>query len=88
MSVSLTPENKRALKMLLATGRWSNESEIMRYGLHLVLQEARLNDYAPIPKEELAAALAAMTSEEKREEDAWSKMSVKASRQAWQEDAP
>jgi Arc/MetJ-type ribon-helix-helix transcriptional regulator len=39
MAVSLTPQNKRTLKRLLKTGRWNNESEIMRYGLHLVAQE-------------------------------------------------
>ena len=36
MATTLTPQNKQTLKRLLKTGRWNNESEIMRYGLHLV----------------------------------------------------
>lgn len=87
MSVSLTSANKQTLKTLLATGRWHNESEILRYGLHLVMQEARRTDYAPIPKEELAQALAAMTPEEKREEARWAQSSVQTSRRAWTGDA-
>jgi len=88
VSVSLTAENKRALKALLGTGRWHNESEIIRYGLHLVIQEARRSDYAPMPKEELAAALAALTPAEKREEAAFAKLSARTSRKAMREDAP
>ena len=39
MATTLTTQNKQTLKKLLKTGRWNNESEIMRYGLHLVAME-------------------------------------------------
>ena len=39
MSLALTIQNKRLLKRLLKTGRWGNESEIVRYGIHLVERE-------------------------------------------------
>ena len=39
MATTLTTQNKQTLKRLLKTGRWNNESEIMRYGLHLVALE-------------------------------------------------
>ncbi len=39
MSISLTKANKRLIKALLRVGRWGNESEIVRYGLHLVARE-------------------------------------------------
>ena len=39
MATTLTTQNKQTLKRLLKTGRWNNESEIMRYGLHLVAME-------------------------------------------------
>ena len=39
MATTLTEQNKKTLKRLLKTGRWNNESEIMRYGLHLVAKE-------------------------------------------------
>ena len=39
MATTLTTQNKETLKRLLKTGRWNNESEIMRYGLHLVAKE-------------------------------------------------
>lgn len=46
---ALTKQNKQTIKRLLKTGRWNNESEILRYGLHLVDQEVRQNDYpAPV----------------------------------------
>ncbi len=40
-SISLTASNKQSLKRLLRTGRWGNESEIVRYGIHLVEMEVR-----------------------------------------------
>jgi len=39
MSISLTAGNKKLIKALLRVGRWGNESEIVRYGLHLVARE-------------------------------------------------
>jgi Arc/MetJ-type ribon-helix-helix transcriptional regulator len=53
MSASVTSSQKRLVKELLKIGRWNNESEIIRYGLHLVAkeverdQERRLAPYPP-----------------------------------------
>lgn len=41
---TLTKENKQTLKALLSSGRWNNESEVLRYGLHLVTLEAEQLD--------------------------------------------
>lgn len=59
MNASLTTENKRLLKGLLALGRWGNESEIIRYGLHLVAREVQAEQersLAPISPGVLARA--------------------------------
>lgn len=53
MSASVTSSQKRLVKQLLKIGRWNNESEIIRYGLHLVAkeierdQERNLDPYPP-----------------------------------------
>ena len=86
MSVSLTAQNKRTIKTLLATGRWANESEIFRYGLHLVEKEVRRSDLAPMPKEKLARALAQRTAEERAEDQVWDEASVRASRIALEDE--
>ena len=41
MSASVTSSQKRLVKQLLKIGRWNNESEIIRYGLHLVAKEVQ-----------------------------------------------
>lgn len=59
MNASLTAENKRLLKALLRLGRWGNESEIVRYGLHLVAREVEAEQrrsLEPIPAGVLARA--------------------------------
>ncbi len=52
MATTLTEQNKKTLKRLLKTGRWNNESEIMRYGLHLVATEVerQQNPYLQRPE--------------------------------------
>src|SRR5439155_10222330 len=60
MAVSLTPQNKRTLKRLLKTGRWNNESEVIRYGLHLVNKEVDGGqNLSPYTAAELRRALGA-----------------------------
>ena len=49
---ALTNENKRQIKRLLASGRWNNESEILRYGLHLVVEEFESKTSLPEPLSE------------------------------------
>ena len=51
--------HKRLVKHLLKIGRWNNESEIIRYGLHLVAKEVEHDwekSLAPYPPGILAKA--------------------------------
>jgi Arc/MetJ-type ribon-helix-helix transcriptional regulator len=41
VSASVTSSQKRLVRQLLKIGRWNNESEIIRYGLHLVAKEVQ-----------------------------------------------
>jgi Arc/MetJ-type ribon-helix-helix transcriptional regulator len=67
MSISLTSANKKLIKTLLRVGRWGNESEIVRYGLHLVARELELEQrrsLEPIPRGLLAQAYRKLGSDE------------------------
>ena len=72
MSASVTAPHKRLIKALLKLGRWNNESEIIRYGLHLVAKEVerdRQSSLQPYPPGVLAKAyrkLGRVASEEDR----------------------
>ena len=77
MAVSLTPNNKQTLRRLLKTGRWNNESEILRYGLHLVESEVRREDTSPLPAGVLAASYKQQSAEEKAQEARMSKASIR-----------
>jgi Arc/MetJ-type ribon-helix-helix transcriptional regulator len=80
MATTLTAQNKKSLKQLLKTGRWNNESEIMRYGLHLVIEEVRSKqtlDLSPISDEVLARALRKKTRKELAEEKLMAKASMR-----------
>ena len=83
---ALTAENKRQIKRLLKSGRWNNESEIMRYGLHLVILEFEAYEKGqwpePISTEEMDKIYAEETAEEKALDKAASKASVRNSRRA------
>jgi hypothetical protein len=57
MNIALTAENRKTLKRLLKLGRWGNESEIVRYGLHLVKQEVVVELGQSWPKPISSAAL-------------------------------
>jgi len=77
---ALTAENKRQIKRLLKTGRWNNESEIMRYGLHLVIEEMDAKqraDLSPMPPGQLAKALKQLTPQERVEERRMAKASMR-----------
>ena len=67
------------MRRLLKTGRWNNESEILRYGLHLVEHEVRFEELAPLPAGALAASYKNQTAAEKAEEA----LMVKASLKHW-----
>ncbi len=80
MAVSLTIQNKRSLKKLLGTGRWNNESEVIRYGLHLVIEEVQAKERQQIAIEPISAeAMEKILREESAEEQAVRKAAGKAS---------
>src|SRR5438876_9297633 len=86
MAVSLTRQNKQTLKQLLKTGRWNNESEVLRYGLYLVTEEVRAKQreqLRPIPEGELARMYErAETKQDRAIERKLGKASMKALRQS------
>jgi Arc/MetJ-type ribon-helix-helix transcriptional regulator len=66
VSASITLKHKRLVKQLLKIGRWNNESEIIRYGLHLVAKEVehdQQRSLAPYPSGVLANAYRKLGSE-------------------------
>jgi len=73
MSYSVTRSQKRLIQDLLKIGRWNNESEIIRYGVHLVAKEVEaeqtqsLEPYAPGL---LAKAYRRLTPRQRNEERA------------------
>jgi len=67
----LTSANKKLIKALLRVGRWGNESEIVRYGLHLVAREVeqeQQRSLAPIPRGVLARAYRRLNRDEKQQD--------------------
>ena len=71
MAHTLTEPQRKLIQELLKVGRWNNESEILRYGLHLVAREVE-NEQArslePYPAGVLARAYRQITPREKKEE--------------------
>ena len=66
MSTSLTTGNKQLLRSLLKVGRWGNQSEIIRYGLHLVKREVEAEArgrLTPLSDEEWRGVNRAMRAE-------------------------
>jgi len=73
MNASLTQQNKKLLRELLNLGRWANESEIVRYGLHLVAKEVEAeqkDSLTPYPPGVLARAYGGMSAAEIKEDEA------------------
>ena len=86
MAIAFTAENKRTIKRLLQLGRWGNQSEILRYGLHLVQREVTAEsreEISPYPADELRAAARRQTPAERAEE----RKLARASRRHRPEDA-
>ena len=85
MATTLTMQNKQTLKRLLKTGRWNNESEIMRYGLHLVVTEVEAKEHEwprPVSKQELDKIYSEETEAEKALDKAASKASAASSKRS------
>ena len=79
MAHTLTEPQRKLIQELLKVGRWNNESEILRYGLHLVAREVE-NEQArslePYPAGVLARAYRQITPHEKKEERAMERASA------------
>jgi len=73
MSATVTAVNKRLIRELLKIGRWNNESEVLRYGLHLValeVEEQQRRSLSAYPPGLLAKAYKQMSAKELREDRA------------------
>ena len=79
MAHTLTEPQKRLIQELLKVGRWNNESEILRYGLHLVAREVEAEQersLGPYPPGVLARAYRRLTPKERKEERAMARASA------------
>ena len=79
MSASVTSSQKRLVKQLLKIGRWNNESEIIRYGLHLVAKEVERDQQRnldPYPAGLLAKAYRKLGKAESEEDRAMANASA------------
>ena len=80
MAHALTTPQKRLINELLKVGRWNNESEIVRYGLHLVAKEVELDQersLAPYSAGVLARAYRRVTPRERKEQRAMERASAR-----------
>lgn len=80
MSYALTGSQKRLVQDLLTVGRWNNESEIIRYGLHLVAKEVELEQarsLEPYGAGVLARAYKKLSAQERAEENRMEAASAK-----------
>jgi Arc/MetJ-type ribon-helix-helix transcriptional regulator len=79
MAHTLTEPQKRLIQELLKVGRWNNESEIIRYGLHLVVKEVETDQersLEPYPSGLLARAYRRITPRERKQERAMERASA------------
>ena len=79
MAHALTSPQKRLIRELLKVGRWNNESEIVRYGLHLVAKEVETEQersLEPYSAGVLAQAYRRITPRERREQRALERASA------------
>jgi putative addiction module CopG family antidote len=67
MSAVLTSENKRLIRRAIQSGRWNNESEVIRYAIHLVereMQDCELRKLTPFGASELRQAAKRATADD------------------------
>jgi Arc/MetJ-type ribon-helix-helix transcriptional regulator len=82
MGYALTDSQKRLVQELLKIGRWNNESEIVRYGLHLVAREVeaeQVRSYEPYGAGVLKRAYKKLSKVDREEESDMARASVKPS---------
>jgi Arc/MetJ-type ribon-helix-helix transcriptional regulator len=80
MAHTLTDPQRRLIQELLKVGRWNNESEIVRYGLHLVAKEVETDqerNLEPYPTGLLARAYRRLTPRERKQERAMERASAR-----------
>jgi Arc/MetJ-type ribon-helix-helix transcriptional regulator len=78
MAHTLTGAQKHLIQDLLKVGRWNNESEIIRYGLHLVAKEVeddQTRSLEPYPGGMLSRAYRKLSTLERGEEKAMERAS-------------
>jgi Arc/MetJ-type ribon-helix-helix transcriptional regulator len=79
MGYTLTTPQKKLMSQLLQVGRWNNESEIIRYGLHLVAKEVQADETRsldPISKDVLMRSYRKLSKADRAEEKAMEKASA------------
>jgi Arc/MetJ-type ribon-helix-helix transcriptional regulator len=80
MAYTLTKPQKRLMRDLLQVGRWNNESEIIRYGLHLVAKEVQADqsqNLEPLSKDVLMRAYRKLSKADLDEEKAMERASAR-----------
>ena len=80
MAHTITEPQRKLIQELLKVGRWNNESEIIRYGLHLVAKEVETEQERsldPYPAGVLARAYRRLTPRETKEERAMERASAR-----------
>ena len=68
MAATVAQPQKELLRELLKEGRWTNESEIVRYGIELVRREVERERLSPLPDKVLARCYRQMSAEELAED--------------------
>jgi Arc/MetJ-type ribon-helix-helix transcriptional regulator len=78
MAATVAQPQKELLRELLKVGRWTNESEIVRYGIELVRREVEREKLSKYPDGTLAKCYKQMQRDELAEDAAWGEASLKA----------
>jgi Arc/MetJ-type ribon-helix-helix transcriptional regulator len=78
MAATVAQPQKELLRELLKVGRWTNESEIVRYGIELVRREVERERFSKYPEGTLARCYKQMQRDELAEDAAWDEASLKA----------
>ena len=78
MAATVAQPQKDLLRELLKAGRWTNESEIVRYGIELVRREVERERLSKYADGTLAKCYRQMKREERAEDAAWSEASLNA----------
>ncbi len=78
MGATVAQPQKEVLRELLKVGRWTNGSEIVRYGIELVRREVERERLSKYPAGTLARCYKQMKREELADDAAWGEASLKA----------